>query len=222
MDPEACGPLVIEGSRTAAAYAAAMLATARAHPALAAFTAAYLVVFLVAGLAIGSDVAVPYVVLIVAVVALVCRLDQRYDLGTVALWGMSLWGLGHLAGGIVPIGDDRTLYNAVLPVELFHFDRLVHAFGFGFATLVCGKVLLRLLPEERLDVAPAVLVVLAGLGVGAVNEIVEFIATLVLPETNVGGYDNTGWDLIFDLFGGIVATVWLVRTQDRQAPVAAA
>lgn len=202
-----------------------MLATARAHPVLAGFTLAYLAVFLVVGLAIGSDVTVPYVVLIVAVVALVCRLDARYDLGTGTLWGMSLWGLGHLAGGIVPIGgEDRTLYNAVLPVELFHFDRLVHAFGFGFATLVCGKVLLRLLrllPGERIGAPAAVLVVLAGLGVGALNEIVEFIATLVLPETNVGGYDNTGWDLIFDLAGGMVATVWLVRVADRAEAVAA-
>lgn len=195
-----------------------MLATARDHPVLAGFTLAYLAVFLVVGLAIGSDVAVPYVVLIVAVVALICRLDARYDLGTGTLWGMSLWGLGHLAGGIVPIGgEDRTLYNAVLPVELFHFDRIVHAFGFGFATLVCGKVLLRLLPGEQLGAPAAVLVALAGLGVGAVNEIVEFIATLVLPETNVGGYDNTGWDLIFDLAGGTVATVWLLRQTEAVA-----
>ncbi|HEX6596709.1 MAG TPA: DUF2238 domain-containing protein [Acidimicrobiales bacterium] len=193
-----------------------MVATARAHPVLAAFTLAYLVVFLVAGLVIGSDVAVPYVVLIVAVVALICRLDRRFDLGTLTLWGMSLWGLGHLAGGIVPIGNERTLYNAVQPIELYHFDRLVHAFGFGFATLVCGQVVLRLLPGGRLTTAAAVLVVLAGLGVGAVNEIVEFVATLVLPETNVGGYDNTGWDLIFDLFGGIVATLWLVRAGERR------
>ncbi|HVL29021.1 MAG TPA: DUF2238 domain-containing protein, partial [Acidimicrobiales bacterium] len=175
-----------------------MLATARAHPVLAGFTLAYLAVFLVVGLAIGSDVVLPYVALIVAAVALVCRLHSRYDLGGGTLWGMSLWGFGHLAGGVVPIGGGRVLYNAVLPVELFHFDRLVHAFGFGFATVVCGKVLLRFVPEGRLAAASAVLVLLAGLGVGALNEIVEFGATLVLPETNVGGYVNTGWDLVFD------------------------
>lgn len=95
-------------TRRDGAYAAAMVATARAHPVLAAFTLAYLVVFLVAGLAVGSDVAVPYVVLIVAVVVLICRIHERFDLGTGTLWGMAIWGLGHLAGGIVPIGDGRT------------------------------------------------------------------------------------------------------------------
>ncbi len=39
----------------------------RAHPRLALFTVGYLAVFLLYGLAIGSDVAVPYVVLIVLI-----------------------------------------------------------------------------------------------------------------------------------------------------------
>lgn len=192
-----------------------MRTVVRAHPVLAWFTLAYLVVFLGYGVAIGSDVAVPYTVLIAALVVLVCRLDVKYDLGTGALWGLSVWGAGHLAGGVIPLDGDRTLYNAVLGLELLHFDRLVHAFGFGFATLACGRVMLRLLPEPRLTRAAAVLVVLAGLGVGAVNEIVEFFATLVLPHTNVGGYVNTGWDLVFDLIGGIVAAVWLVTRPAR-------
>jgi uncharacterized membrane protein YjdF len=187
----------------------------RAHPRLAAFTLSYLAVFLGVGLAIGSDVAVPYVVLILVLIAVVCRLERRFQLGAGVLWGLSVWGFGHLAGGVIPLDGDRTLYNAVLGVELLHYDRLVHAFGFGFATLVCGRVLARWLPSGRITPAAAVLVVLAGLGVGAVNEIVEFAATLLLPHTNVGGYVNTGWDLVFDLLGAIVAATWLVRAPDR-------
>lgn len=197
-----------------------MRSVVRAHPVLAAFTAGYLAFFLVLGLAVGSDVAVPYVLLIGLLIVFVCRLEQRYAIGSGALWGLSVWGLGHMAGGVIPLDGDRTLYNAVLGVDLLHFDRLVHAFGFGFATLVCGKVLRRLLPDAPMAGAAAVLAVLAGLGVGAANEIVEFGATLVLPETNVGGYVNTGWDLVFDLLGGIVATIWLVRRSQDAAVVA--
>jgi uncharacterized membrane protein YjdF len=188
-----------------------MRSVVRAHPLLAGFTLSYLAVFLTVGLAIGIDVAVPYVVLIVFLIVVVCRLEQRFQLGAGVLWGLSVWGIAHLAGGVIPIGGDRTLYNAVLGVELLHFDRLVHAFGFGFATLACGKVLARWLPDGRITPSTAVVVVLAGLGVGAVNEIVEFGATLVLPETNVGGYVNTGWDLVFDLAGAAVAAVGLVH-----------
>jgi hypothetical protein len=30
-----------------------------------------------------------------------------------------------------------------------------------------------------------------------------------MPETGVGGYDNTMQDLVFNLFGGIAAVLWL-------------
>lgn len=183
----------------------------RAHPRLALFTTAYLAVFLVYGLAVSSDVVVPYIVLIVGLVVLVCRLERQSSLGIGVMWGLAVWGCAHLAGGVIPLDGDRTLYNAIVGIDLIRFDRLVHAFGFGYATLVCGKVMRRWIPAGRLAFGPATMIVFAGLGVGALNEILEFIATLVLPDTNVGGYVNTGWDLVFDLAGGIVAVIWLTR-----------
>ncbi|MGH9156859.1 MAG: DUF2238 domain-containing protein [Acidimicrobiales bacterium] len=191
----------------------------RTHPRLAAFSLAYLAGFLVYGLAVGSDVVVPYLVLIAVLIVLVCRLERRFGLGTGVLWGLSAWGLAHLAGGVIPLDGDRTLYNAILGLDLLRFDRLVHAGGFGVATLVCSKVLRHWLASPATTSGPAVLTVLAGLGVGALNEILEFFATLVLPDTNVGGYVNTGWDLVFDLLGGIVAAVWLTRSTARAAEV---
>ena len=54
------------------------------------------------------------------------------------------------------------------------------------------------------------LVTAAGMGFGAMNEVVEFIATLTMPETNVGGYVNTGWDLVSNLVGCVFAAI-LIR-----------
>ena len=48
------------------------------------------------------------------------------------------------------------------------------------------------------------------MGFGALNEVVEFAATLSVPETNVGGYVNTGWDLVSNLVGCITAAI-LIR-----------
>ena len=45
---------------------------------------------------------------------------------------------------------------------------------------------------------------------GESSPLVEFAATLLVPETNVGGYLNTGWDLVSNLVGVIVAAV-LIR-----------
>jgi hypothetical protein len=49
--------------------------------------------------------------------------------------------------------------------------------------------------------------------------VVEFAATRLLPETNVGGYDNTGWDLVANLVGTLaaVAVVRLVRPRGSGA-----
>jgi hypothetical protein len=52
-----------------------------------------------------------------------------------------------------------------------------------------------------------VLCAAAGMGFGALNEVIEFIAVLTLPNTNVGGYENTGWDLVANLVGTIIAAL---------------
>jgi hypothetical protein len=56
-----------------------------------------------------------------------------------------------------------------------------------------------------------VLAAAGGMGLGALNEVIEFAATLLVPETNVGGYFNTGWDLVANTTGATFAAVviWL-------------
>jgi uncharacterized membrane protein YjdF len=58
--------------------------------------------------------------------------------------------------------------------------------------------------------ALSIVVIMAGLGIWALNEIVEFIATLIVAETGVGGYINTSLDLVSDLVGAIIA-MFLIR-----------
>jgi len=128
------------------------------------------------------------------------------------LWAFSAWGIAHMAGGIVPLDGGRILYNAWLVPHLVRYDQTVHAFGFGYATVACGRVLRCWLPGVPPTPGPAVLAALAGMGVGALNEVVEFLSTLVLADTHVGGYDNTGWDLVFNLLGATVAATWLARS----------
>ena len=198
-----------------------MLAVARAQPGLAVFTLAYLGGFLAFGMVIGSELTVPYAILITILILVVTAVHRRVDLGRGVLWGLSVWGLVHLAGGTIPFSGERTLYNVfLLPGELLRYDQAVHAFGFGFATMACGKVIKGWLPQRRLPLGAVVIVVLAGMGVGALNEIFEFVATLVLEDTNVGGYTNTSWDLVADLVGAMAAAVWLTsRPVAAQAEV---
>jgi hypothetical protein len=50
------------------------------------------------------------------------------------------------------------------------------------------------------------------MGLGALNEVIEFAVTLSVPETNVGGYINTGWDLVANSVGAVgAATIIRLR-----------
>ena len=97
----------------------------------------------------------------------------------------------------------------------FYIERyVVHAFGFGVTTVVCWQGLCALLvisKSARPSFGMLVLCVSAGMGFGALNEVIEFAATLLVPETNVGGYFNTGWDMVANLFGttGAAVLIWL-------------
>ena len=56
------------------------------------------------------------------------------------------------------------------------------------------------------------------MGLGAVNEIIEFIAVLSFPDTNVGGYLNTSLDLVFNALGAMVAMLVVYSTHKIRYP----
>jgi Predicted membrane protein (DUF2238) len=179
----------------------------REHPFLLAFAAVYLAGWTIYGLAIGAHGTVAYLVSVTVVIGLVIRLDQRVGFSPWILWALAAWGFAHMAGGLIPFGEG-VLYNASLGDTVVHYDRVVHAFGFGVATIACWEALVAINPTVTLTPGTAVLVALMGMGVGAANEVVEFAASHLFAS-NVGGYENTGWDLVANLLGCTVASTLL-------------
>ena len=47
------------------------------------------------------------------------------------------------------------------------------------------------------------------MGLGSLNEIIEFAAVLSFENTNVGGYVNTALDLCFNTLGAITAMLFV-------------
>lgn len=137
------------------------------------------------------------------------------------LWGLSIWGLLHMMGGGVPVGDSVLYAYVIYPfygmgeATVLKFDQLVHAYGFGVATLAL-HALFR--PHWRGNVGLLAIAAATGaMGLGAVNEIVEFMAVVALPQTGVGGYFNTGLDLVANAIGAIAAAAWLyVRDKKKR------
>jgi hypothetical protein len=187
--------------------------TVRQHPLLAAYTLVLVGGFTTYGIAIDAKLAVPYAIVVTGGALLVARINQRVGLTTGTLWGLAAWATGHMAGGTIQLDGDRVLYNAwLLPHHALRYDQAVHFVGFGFATYVCAQALARWLAPGAPRFGVGVMVALAGLGVGAANEIFEFFTTLLIKNTNVGGYQNTGWDLVADLAGAIVFAVSISRS----------
>ncbi len=58
------------------------------------------------------------------------------------------------------------------------------------------------------------MVAAAGNGLGALNEIVRFVAAR-LTVTNVGGSVNTGWNFAYNTFGAMIAALVLYRKERR-------
>lgn len=129
---------------------------------------------------------------------------------TATLVGLTVWSAMHLAGGGVEVGDGR-LYDVMLVrltthLPILRYDQLVHIVGFGASTLVMFCLMPTPMRSKlRSSIGLNIVVVMAGLGVGAFNEIVEFLVSLALPENGVGGYENTALDLCADLIGAILA-----------------
>lgn len=161
--------------------------------------------------AAGSPSTPVYVVQVLVATVVVGWVYRGTRLSTALLWALAVWGAAHLAGGLVPFGDG-VLYNARPVSFLPQFDQMVHAFGFGASAISVGQVL-----RARTVGGPAMAVVagLGGLGVGAINEVLEFASTRTLPATNVGGYANTGWDMVANLAGAAAAALWLGFTERR-------
>jgi uncharacterized membrane protein YjdF len=189
------------------------------HRVAAALGLTYLAGFGVYGLAAGRPSTGLYLLTVVSVAAVLAAVDRSVGLSSALVLGLALWGFLHVAGGLVPWGH-AVLYNADLHVPTLHYDRLVHALGFGLAGVACWQALRRHVATRPVTAGVAFIVGLAGMGVGAMNELVEFGITHLVRQSAIGGYQNTGWDLVFDAIGCTVAALWVYRTDraGRHAP----
>ncbi len=146
---------------------------------------------------------------------LLLKKHQTLGLTPGVLWGLSVWGLIHMMGGNIPV-NGSVLYNVQLIPIFLKYDQLVHAFGFGVTTVVGWQLIRPYLKETYNRVTIGILIVMIGMGAGALNETLEFIATVIVPETNVGGYLNTSLDLIFNMLGASIAAVYIMSREKKR------
>ena len=157
-----------------------------------------------------------YIGVIVGYLALILATRRRVHYPIDVLWGFLIWAILHMLGGSVYIGQTRLYELMLLPLSaslpILRYDQAVHIFGFAVTTLLAVALLRPYLAAGRRPGRDlALVVVMAGLGFGALNEIIEYGVTLVVSDSGVGDYQNTSLDLVADLVGALAAWLWVRR-----------
>lgn len=187
------------------------------------FSALYLFVASVFALKMQNWEFVYYIAVVLLLACAAIAVHMRVQLSPGVLWGLSIWGLLHMIGGLVPVPPDWPVHGAkhvfyswwLLPGFL-KYDHIVHVYGFGISTWLCWQALRPSLKNMHPTSGILILCAIGGMGLGAMNEVVEFVATLAIPSTNVGGYVNTGWDLVANLVGCVTAALLIGYTEGRK------
>lgn len=178
------------------------------------FNLIYVIIFATYYVSIKNYEFLWYVLVLVFFFVLIGGTLRKTNFSYMVLWGLSIWGFLHMVGGGVRIGDGVLYALHLIPIFdrggdffILKFDQVVHAFGFCVATLV-GWELIRPSLNKTGKVNYKIvylLLVCIGMGLGALNEIVEFMAVVIFPNTGVGGYENTALDLVFNMIGSVIA-----------------
>lgn len=151
-------------------------------------------------------------------------LDRRVRLPLFVLWGLFVWLILHLLGGLIAVPhsmvdtgmENDTLYNVRLAPWLPRYDQCVHAFGFFISTLAAWRgIYVASGRTLKPTFGPRLGAGLMGVGCGAVNEVIEFVGTRIMPNTNVGDFVNTGWDLVSNSVGATLAMLTIRFFHER-------
>lgn len=181
------------------------------------FTSVYTAVFSINALLRGNVEFIYYTALMIMSISIILVINKRMHFYPIVLMSLSVLGLLHLLGGNIHLAGVR-LYDFYLIPVIFRYDNFVHTLGSSVMVMLAHALLTPVLQddfEERRGYF-ILLLVLVGMGLGAINELVEFGAVLVFNVgQQVGDYTNTLLDLVFNTIGATIMATFLVFTKKK-------
>ena len=161
------------------------------------FLTGYLLVLLFVILAImkGNNEFIAYAAATVTILGIIHYYDRLFSFNEWALWGLDLWMLMHILGGLFDFRGDAVYNLMILPIvgepyNILKYDQVVHMFCYFIMAILMWSVMKKITNNKSSFTVIALVTVLAATGIGGINEIIEF-GTTIFFETNVGGYENT-------------------------------
>jgi uncharacterized membrane protein YjdF len=159
----------------------------------------------------------PYLEVVAVLVLLTSLADRAAHFSRLMVAALTSVMIVHLVGGLMtPVGDAPTFYETWLIDGVLKVDQIAHAYGSAVITVACARLVVGLLGPPRVHRwGLAFVAALMSCGIGALNELVEFMFGLNNANLHAGGLENTGWDLAFNLVGAVIAASWLISLADR-------
>lgn len=147
-----------------------------------------------------------YWIVIVVVFSTVIVMDKKFNFPLVGMWLFSIWSILHMAGGLIKINGTR-LYDTILipilgdPFFILRYDQFIHTYCYIAISILVYFALKNYTKNKK---ALFAFTMLASMGIGALNEIIEFsLVIFANAGAGVGGYFNNALDLVFNLIGAI-------------------
>lgn len=153
-----------------------------------------------------------YVAVIVAIFAGVFTTLRTTQFPLWMLWLLSVWGVMHVAGGLVQTVDGVLFAYKIYPFldyggdfYVLKYDQVVHMYLYALVALMSYHTLRVPFGIAGKTFLVALAASMISLGISGLNEIMEFLIAVTLERNGVGGYENAMLDLIFNLSGAALA-----------------
>ena len=177
------------------------------------FNLLYIIPFTIYYININNFEFLGYIAILVAIFLFIAGTLRKTRFDYFILWGLSIWGLLHMAGGGVRFNGNVLYALELIPIWvtenffILKYDQFVHFYLYVIVAIAVFYLLRRQLKNGANYKFIYLVSALSSVGIGGLNEIAEFIMVLTLANTGVGGYYNTAWDLVFNTGGAILGVV---------------
>ncbi len=155
-----------------------------------------------------------YAITVVIFIVILYTTDQYFNYKKMGLWLFNVWLLLHILGGLASYQGVR-FYDLILldivgdPYHILKYDQFVHFYCYVVMSILMWSVVDKITKQNASGVVVCIVTILAASSLGAINEVIEFLAVVMLSINGVGGYINTAIDLVANLFGAITGTLYM-------------
>lgn len=176
------------------------------------FTILYLGIFTILAIINRNYEFLYYTVVLSGLITIIVFYYKQLRLSESVILGLTILGAIHIFGGNLYFAGTR-LYELYFIPGVFRYDNFVHLVGTFVATFVAYNLLSPYLDMKIKHnwILLSILLITVTLGIGAFNELLEFVAVVLFDAAQqVGDYMNNALDLFFNFIGSAFACLFIV------------